>query len=447
MPMTIREQIKERLDRSRLAAFSIYAIFAAFFTYFCMYAFRKPFTVGTFDGTVIIPFVGAVDYKIALIIAQVFGYTLSKFYGIKFVSEIMANRRAAAIMALIVLAELALLGFALTPKPYSLFFIFMNGLPLGMVWGLVFAYLEGRRVTELLGAGLSASYIVSSGVVKTAGKLVLDFGVPETWMPFVTGLFFLPLLALFVFLLDMVPPPNAEDEKLRMKRQPMDGEQRRVFFLRYAPGIVCLTLLYMFLTAYRDFRDNFAREIWDALGFGDQPLIFTYSEIPITLVVLVILSLVMIIRNNRKALFTIMAMMTAGSVLIGASTLAFQLNLISPAAWMILVGLGLYLGYVPYGCILFERLIAAVGFIGTAGFLIYVSDAFGYLGSVALLLYKNFGSPELSWLRFFINISYVTALVSVVFFLISLAYFRCRISRGEMQDREAVGAGVTDQPG
>ncbi len=184
----------------------------------------------------------------------------------------------------------------------------------------------------------------------------------------------------------------------------------------------------MFLTAYRDFRDNFAREIWDALGFGDQPLIFTYSEIPITLLVLVSLALVMIIRNNRKALFTIMGMMMGGSVLIGISTLAFQMKLIGPAPWMILVGMGLYLGYVPFGCILFERLIAAVGFIGTAGFLIYVSDAFGYLGSVALLLYKNFGTPELSWLRFFVNISYVTALVSVVFFVFSLVYFRYRIT-------------------
>ncbi len=228
--MTIRERIQVRLAGSSLATFSLYAIFAAFFTYFCMYAFRKPFTVGTFDGTVAVPMMGEVDYKIALIISQVFGYTLSKFYGIKFVSEIVANRRALAIITLIVLAETALLGFAMVPKPYSLIFIFLNGLPLGMVWGLVFGYLEGRRVTEVLGAGLSASYIVSSGVVKTAGKLALDAGVPEPWMPFVTGLWFLPLLAVFVYLLDMVPPPDGEDQKLRMKRQPMDGEQRRILF-------------------------------------------------------------------------------------------------------------------------------------------------------------------------------------------------------------------------
>ena len=67
----------------------------------------------------------------------------------------------------------------------------LNGLPLGMIWGLVFSYLEGRRQTELLGAGLSVSFIFSSGVVKSVGKVLMqDFGVTQMWMPFLTGLIF-----------------------------------------------------------------------------------------------------------------------------------------------------------------------------------------------------------------------------------------------------------------
>ena len=88
------------------------------------------------------------------------------------------------------------------------------------------------------------------------------------------------------------------------------------------------------------------------------------------------------------------------------------------------MGLGLYLGYVTYGCVLFDRLIAAVGFVATAGFMIYMTDAFGYLGSVALMLYKNFGQPDLSWLDFFIGLSYATSLVTSAAFLYSLLYFR-----------------------
>ena len=109
--------------------------------------------------------------------------------------------------------------------------------------------------------------------------------------------------------------------------------------------------------------------------------------------------------------------------MIGISTLLFQLDILNPAYWMIAVGLGMYLAYVPYGCVLFDRLIAAVGAVGTAGFLIYVTDAFGYLGSVSLMLYKDLGQAELSWLDFFVNFSYITSITCTVLYLISTVYF------------------------
>ena len=90
---------------------------------------------------------------------------------------------------------------------------------------------------------------------------------------------------------------------------------------------------------------------------------------------------------------------------------------------MISVGLGLYLGYVPVNCVLFDRLIAAVGKVATAGFLIYVADASGYLGSVGLLLYKNFGQPTLSWLSFFTGFSYFMSGICVALFALSALYF------------------------
>jgi hypothetical protein len=55
--------------------------------------------------------------------------------------------------------------------------------------------------------------------------------------------------------------------------------------------------------------------------------------------------------------------------------------------------------------------------------LIYVADASGYVGSVALLLYKNFGQPTLSWLEFFTSFSYAMSVVCAVFFAMSAVYF------------------------
>ncbi|MGM0578907.1 MAG: DUF5690 family protein [Myxococcota bacterium] len=424
------------LSRASGPVFSAYAITAAFSVYFCMYAFRKPFAVGMFEGRIELPGLPSMSYKILLIVAQVLGYCLSKFIGIKVVSEMGAGRRGLAIVLAIAIAEGALGMFAITPRPWDAVWLFVNGLPLGVVWGLVFGYLEGRRLSEVLGAGLSASYIVASGFVKSVGRWMLTLGISEQWMPFVTGLIFVPIMLAFVYMLSLLPPPSKEDEAERVKRVPMDREARHSFLKRYGFGLFSLTFLYMFLTAYRDFRDNFAREIWDAVGYGDEPSIFTATEIPIAFAVLLVLAAVMVIRDNRKALLVVHGIMAAGSALIGLSTLAYQAELIGPVPWMVLVGLGLYVGYVPFGCVLFDRLIAAVGHLATAGFMIYVTDAFGYLGSVGVLLYKTFGFAELSWVNFFIRFSYATSAVCTAFFVISMIYFARAARRANAEEPE-----------
>src|SRR5690606_35131079 len=130
--------------------------------------------------------------------------------------------------------------------------------------------------SEILGAGLSVSFIVSSGAVKSVGKWVMDsLGYSEFWMPFVSGLIFLPFLLIFGIMLEQIPPPTQEDEMLRSPRRAMTRHERRQFISTFAAGILTLVLFYVGLTAYRDFRDNFAVELWTALGYGDAPSIFT----------------------------------------------------------------------------------------------------------------------------------------------------------------------------
>ncbi len=408
------------LSGAHPAVFAAWAILAAFSTYFCMYAFRKPFAAASFaDGTGVL----GLDLKSLYVISQVCGYCLSKFVGIKVISEIPAQRRALGIAAVMGVAWGALLLFAVLPPPYNAICMFINGLPLGMVWGLVFGWLEGRKLTEVLGAGLSASYILASGAVKSVGAKLLQAGVPEVWMPAAAGaLFALPMVG-FVWMLAQLPPPTAEDEAQRSHRAPMDGAARWAFVRRFAPGILTLTGLHILLTSYRDFRDNFSREIYDAVGLAGDTAVFATAEVPVAAGVLVVLALMALIKDNRKALVAIHLIMAGGCALIGASTLMWTSGLIGPVTWMILVGLGLYIAYVPFGSMLFDRLFAATGAVGTAGFLIYVTDAFGYLGSVGLLFFKNFGFKELSWLDFFLQASYATAVVCGACFVFAAAYF------------------------
>ncbi|MGC1547786.1 MAG: DUF5690 family protein, partial [Rhodanobacter sp.] len=271
--------------RQQQLAINLLAGGAAFLAYASMYAFRKPFTAAEFSGM----YVAGIDYKVWLVIAQVFGYMLSKVRGITWIAEMQRQNRAQALAGLIGFAWLALLGFALVPAPWNIAFLFLNGLPLGMVWGVIFGYLEGRRGTEMMGAFMCASFIVASGVVKSVGMyLMIHYGVSEFWMPFATGMVFVPPLCFATWLLERLPAPNADDIASRCVRMPMDAKSRRAFLARFLPGVALIVMAYVSLTVVRDFRDNFAAEIWEDLGLGHNAAVFTQTEVPIAIAVLLI---------------------------------------------------------------------------------------------------------------------------------------------------------------
>ncbi len=426
----MKGRFQRALAHSNRAVFTAVAGLAGFSTYFAMYAFRKPFTAATFVDVPGWHF--ALDYKIALILAQVAGYALSKFIGVKVISEIHPSHRAAAIIGLIGASWLALVAFALVPAPWNVTAMFLNGLPLGMIWGLVFGFMEGRRVSEVLASMMCASFILSSGVVKSVGVwLVQAWHVPPFWMPAATGLLFMPMLLSSVWVLSRLPPPDAGDEAARVRRMPMTGAERAAFLKAYAPGLFAIVFAYILLTAFRDFRDNFAAEIWTALGYGGEAAIFSESEFPVAVIALVGMAAVIVVRDNRRALMVIHAMVAGGFALLGLSTLAFQAHLISPMVWMILAGSGLYVAYNPVNAVLFDRLVAVSGRVANAGFLIYVADSSGYMGSVALLLWRNFGQASLNWLQFFTVGAYVTALAGFIATAFAAVYFYDRSAGGD----------------
>jgi len=99
-------------------AANLLAAISAFCVYTCMYAFRKPFTVADYAG---LHFLG-IDYKIWLVMSQTAGYTMSKFFGIKFIAELKHKNRALSILKFIAIAWVALLFFAIVPPPFNYHF-------------------------------------------------------------------------------------------------------------------------------------------------------------------------------------------------------------------------------------------------------------------------------------------------------------------------------------
>jgi hypothetical protein len=386
-----------------------------------MYAFRKPFSAGTYEGL----FLGGIDYKIVLILTQVIGYTLSKFLGIKVVSEMPAKKRIGYLLGLIGIAYLSLLGFALTPAPYNAVFLFFNGLPLGMIWGIVFAFLEGRKNTELLGAAMASSFVIASGLVKSVGRFTIEhLNTSEFWMPFLTGTIFIPPLFLGAYWLSLIPPPNEEDVRLRSERVPMEKNQRKAFFSEFKWGIVISVVIYVSLTIFRDIRDNFAVEIWTLLDYQNIPQALTLSEIPIAIGVFILISAMIYIKDNRNAFYLNIAVIALSGALLVATTIAFSAEAISPLIWMIGVGFFMYLAYISFHTMLFERWIALFKFKSNIGYLMYVCDAMGYLGSAGILFYKNFGFQSLNWLNFLLSLSYIVGFVTFTLGIFAIFYFK-----------------------
>lgn len=416
--------ISKRLALAGPTGFSAYCIVAAFGTYFCMYAFRRPFTAATYEGQ---EWLG-IGFKTILIAAQVAGYTISKFIGIKVVSEMPARYRAVTILVLIGIAEIALLLFALTPVPWNFVWLFVNGLPLGMVFGLVLGFLEGRKVTEALAAGLCASFIVSSGVVKSVGRSLIQVqGVDPYWMPFLTGLIFVLPLLVCVGLLSQIPRPSAEDIALRTERAPMNRTARRAFFRRHAVGLSGLIVVYVMLTVVRSIRDDFAVEVWQELGVDDEPDVFARSELAVMIGVVVINGLAILIRNNRVAFLSTMGLLAAGFVIVLGAVSGQQAGRLSPMAFMVLLGLGMYIPYVAFHTTVFERMMAAFREVGTIGYMMYLADAVGYLGYVAVMIFRNVSSGQMDFLGLLTWTSWLVAVVSTVLTVFLAIHFFRRI--------------------
>ncbi len=393
---------------------------SAFATYFCIYSLRKPFTAAIFEGYTL----WSIDYKIVLVIAHVFGYATAKGLGIQFISSLKPENRASVILKCVLFSLASLFFFAIVPPPYNFVFMYFNGLPVGFCYGLVLSYLEGRKITEILGAFLTISFITAAGFVKSVGRwLIQTWHSSDFWMPFWAGAIFLPFILLFLWLLNQSPAPTSEDEKSRTARVPMTKADRRHFFQLIAPGAISLILMYLMITILRDIRENFAVEIFKELKITDLS-VFTYTELVIGLSIILLTGLLFIVQNNRKAFWLNLTFIGAGFLLIIGSTWGLEHGYCSPIVWMTLLGLGIYLGYVPYNCTLFERMIAVMKERSNINFMLYLADFIAYLGSVGVMLYKNFGNKGISWLKFYTQLAYIFPVISIGLMVFTFWYFK-----------------------
>lgn len=397
--------------------FVLWAGGTALLSYSLVYALRKPFTAAEFDGLQ----VAGMDYKIVVSIIQLIGYVCAKMLGIKFISELKPEGRLKFIIGSAALSELSLVAFGLLPAPYNIFALFFNGLSLGCMWGVIFSFLEGRRTTDILASIMGVSMALSSGVAKSLGLYTLnDLGVSEFWMPALVGAVAFPLLCFMGWMMTKFPAPTAADIAARTKRVTLDGRQRWQLFVKFMPLLIMLFGANLLLTVQRDIKEDFIVCIIDVSQVSSWA--FAHLDSIATLVLLGVFALLSAVGNHLRALCLILIMSA-----IGMGTIAFlgaeagSLNM-PVTAWLFLQTLCIDIAYLSFQTIFFERFIACFKVQGNVGFFIITIDFIGYLGTLCLLLFKEFQAPHIDWTSFYNGMSVYIGIACCLAFAGSIIY-------------------------
>lgn len=399
--------------------FILYAGGAALLSYSLVYALRKPFTAATFDGMELF----GMDYKIATSIIQIFGYMVSKFIGIKLISELKREGRLKFILVSVLIAELSLVLFGCLPRPFNVLALFFNGLSLGCMWGVIFSFLEGRRVTDLLASLFGLSIAVSSGTAKSIGLFVVNtLGVSEFWMPALIGAVALPLLAGLGWVLNSLPKPTAEDRALRVERVTLNNKQRWEVFRSFAPILTILFFANLFLTILQDVKEDFLVKIIDVEAAGLSSWAFAKVDGVVTLIILTVFALLAYTKSHIKVLSALLVMVVAGAITLSFVAFNYHRLQLPPLVWLFIQSLCLYFSYLSFQTIFFDRFIACFRIKGNVGFFIAMIDSIGYTGTVLVLVCKEFFTPELNWLEFYNTMAGTVGVVCCIAFTISLIY-------------------------
>ena len=89
---------------------------------------------------------------------------------------------------------------------------------------------------------------------------------------------------------------------------------------------------------------------------------------------------------------------------------------------MIVSGSTLFIPYILFNGILFDRYIASFKINGNTGFFMYIADAFGYLASALIMLSKNITDASADWLSYYIKISYAGGVILTIVLCVTLLH-------------------------
>lgn len=415
-------------------------VLAASLGYVGSYAWRSPW-IGVIPADYAERKVLSIDFQTFTSLCYCIGFALGKPIGISlFSSKWGASNKTKLIIGLQILSgtlcSLGLILFdaeaGLLIRSSALAAITSAGLASvasSTIYGGYTMYLEGRRSTALLLAFLNFSYVFAGGMWRWVGAALIDSSVPARYMPAAMCAIGMPVSCVAVCFLGSTPPPLAHERELKGRRGAMSFEARIRFLWTSLFGISIMFIQHSALATMRSFRDSYFREL---VTHGTQlnssaivpspsplpssfvpvvprpspsppasgspstsPVSYLLLDLPGGLAMFFIMiylgSKKSIVLNPRSALLSFFAAQACGVAILLVGTAGYGLGLISEVPWQVLCGLGIYASYGTMGAPTFDALFAVTRAEGTSSFLIFAADGVGYVGTISVLLLKDFG--------------------------------------------------------
>ena len=440
--------------------------------------------------------------KTMLVLAFTAGYAIGKLPAFLTVSKLPPWKRLRILLAIVLFSFVTIVCFFRCASiMLQSVFVFIGAIPLSWMFGVMTQYLEGRHATDKLNIGLSLVMLLGGGIARSIAAWMHNV-MNNNWedVPLMVAAMYLPICLISLVVLDTTPPPTRTEAELQRERRPLSMPSGLRFFRRYWPGLCLVFLGYAAASAVRNFREYFAADIYtQALHKGHhhifnkttsanvEPWEYIVLELPAAAITSVAIYSVSFVQSNRKALFLISGFVTCGAVICMLSTLCYTQGwfgqmpsngtfneapplsfgppssyrssnhtnhkkiIPSPNAgyiWILTIGVGTYLMYLPGGFLMFDRLIAASRVDISAAFLIYASDIFGQFATFGFTFLALFGTSEKVETHhdFFIATINPIAVTMIVTSLLSIVYFSCSLRDDPREAKREDPASFYDDP-
>ena len=129
-----------------------------------------------------------------------------------------------------------------------------------------------------------------------------------------------------------------------------------------------------------------------------------------------------LVKSNIKVLVILLSMVVAGTATMSFVSLNYDTLQLSTVTWLFIQSLSLYIAYLCFQSIFFDRFIACFKIKGNVGFFIVTIDFIGYTGTVLVLMFKEFFNTDINWLDFYNQMSGYVGIICTVAFSCSIVY-------------------------